>query len=721
MTLAISIFQRARNIPLATRLPIYVTVAAVLSLGGVTFFGLSVAHKTAEQQVISELDSLRGEQVSSIAHELEEARELIEALASYEWTRAFFENDAVRGVHDHSDFETIFQSYDLQNIYLSDVKGNLFYVHTDHDAEQVGQTAESVNPELARAIETSLSERASSGGFGFGIVNDNSAENDGIASGAFFAQAVVGNAGEKIGSLVLQISSHDFAEVLEKLGSMKNDASAFILDASGEIVLAAEDSDRTENLAMINRIGAQRFLEGPETGRFVFELKSDFPLLVTYGRFDIVGNVYTSVVVADYYASLAFMGDLQVLMLVGAAVSSIFVGVVSVLIIRLNLSDTKVMNAKLRSIAESRDFTRRIESDRNDEIGQSKQAINQILDAVEETLRDIKASADKTDVMSAQLADSAGASAASAETQAVAIEELGASIEQTESQARISADYSKETAQVVSEVMESAKNGNQVVNELASAMDGINTSFEEITKVIKVIDEIAFQTNLLALNAAVEAARAGQQGRGFAVVAQEVRNLAGRSSKAVEETSKLIDRSAQRVKSGQEVSTRTKAAFEGINQQISGATEFLNNIRANSFEQAESIRHIGRAMAEISAETREGTMRAESLSVIASDMRDAADQVRQKIVALGVTTDAEPAEVVPDDNPPTLPFAELDKVAFTPRKRLVDEPKEVEAEVKPTPQPQPSKSENVIRFNAREAEKRKLDPVDIDHRGIPGF
>lgn len=703
MTHAPTLIQRLRNIPLSTRLPIYVTLAAVLSLGGVTFFGLSVAHKTAEQQVISELASLRAEQVDYINHELGEARELAQALSSYEWARAYFGNIAAGNAHEHADFETIFETYELQEIFLADAEGQIFYVHTDHEAEHGDHALQTANPELTRAIATSLSDTAVKDGFGFGVVYDGLAQSSGAASGAYLAQAVFGDAGAKIGVIVLQISAHEFEEALEKLGSMANSATAFVLDQTGQIVLSEAKEGEMANEALLNRIGAKRLMESGPSGQFIFEQTSDEPLLVTYGRFNVVGDVYTSVVVADYYTALAFMGDLQILMLLGAIVSSIFVGIVSVLIIRWNLSDTKTMNAKLRGIAESRDFTRRIASDRNDEIGQSKQAINHILDAVEEMLRDIKASADKTDEMAAQLADSAGASAASAETQAVAIEELGASIEETESQAQISADYSKETAQVVAEVVESAKRGNQVVNELASAMDGINTSFEEITKVINVIDEIAFQTNLLALNAAVEAARAGQQGRGFAVVAQEVRNLAGRSSKAVEETSKLIDRSALRVKSGQEVSARTKAAFDGINQQISRATDFLSNIRSNSFEQAESIRHIGRAMSEISAETRQGTMRAESLSVIASDMRDAADQVRQKIAALGVTVETKPAEVVSDEIPQvSLPDAEPEKVAYAPRETAVDAPKTVE--VKAEPAPQPSKSENVIRFNARDGE-----------------
>lgn len=127
-----------------------------------------------------------------------------------------------------------------------------------------------------------------------------------------------------------------------------------------------------------------------------------------------------------------------------------------------------------------------------------------------------------------------------ASEQASSVEQLTASLEEIAAQTRLNAENAVQANALADQARINAQQGNDRMKEMLNAMEEINTSSSSISKIIKVIDEIAFQTNILALNAAVEAAKAGQHGRGFAVVAEEVRNLAARSANAAKETTDMI-------------------------------------------------------------------------------------------------------------------------------------------------------------------------------------
>jgi len=174
-------------------------------------------------------------------------------------------------------------------------------------------------------------------------------------------------------------------------------------------------------------------------------------------------------------------------------------------------------------------------------LAETNQAISEIIQNVLQSSQKIASDTLQVSATSTSLADGAT-------KQAAALEEISASMQEMNEQTASNTRNAEQVNQLSSAAKQSAEKGDQQMQAMVKAMSEINEAGQNISKIIKVIDEIAFQTNLLALNAAVEAARAGQHGKGFAVVAEEVRNLAARSAKAASETTELIQGSRRPAK-----------------------------------------------------------------------------------------------------------------------------------------------------------------------------
>ena len=259
---------------------------------------------------------------------------------------------------------------------------------------------------------------------------------------------------------------------------------------------------------------------------------------------------------------------------------------------------------------------------------------NALEDMVKENhkmLSDIRESTMQVTVGAEQVSDASQALAQGATQQASATEEITASMNEIAERTKVNVEQINEANDLVENMGKEAITINDSMSEMMGAMTDINEASENISKIIKVIDDIAFQTNILALNAAVEAARAGIHGKGFAVVAEEVRNLAGKSASAASETAEMIEDSIHKVGLGSKLAQETSGSLSEIMHKIEQVVELTHSIAVASNDQATAVTQIDQAINQVSQVTQTNSATSQECAAASEELSNQAATLRHLV------------------------------------------------------------------------------------------
>lgn len=260
-----------------------------------------------------------------------------------------------------------------------------------------------------------------------------------------------------------------------------------------------------------------------------------------------------------------------------------------------------------------------------------KTSVEQILSSFNGTLSRIDEAAERVSSGASQVSEGSQALSHGTAEQASSIEELSATINEISEQIKQNAKNSDNVSKITQESAQEVEKNSKKVEFMTEAMYDIRNSTNEISKIIKAIDDIAFQTNILALNAAVEAARAGAAGKGFAVVADEVRNLASKSAEAAKSTADLIENSIKSVERGTKIADETKESINSMVKSIRESVKLVDEISEASKEQAESIMQITMGIEQISSVVQTNSATAEESAAASQELSEQSNLLKELV------------------------------------------------------------------------------------------
>ena len=265
--------------------------------------------------------------------------------------------------------------------------------------------------------------------------------------------------------------------------------------------------------------------------------------------------------------------------------------------------------------------------------------------------KDLSAGADQTTTAAGEVSTASQTLAQGAGEQAASLEEASSSLEELASMTKRNSDNAQKANDLARQARMAADKGAGDMHTMGKSMDAIKAASDDVAKIIKTIDEIAFQTNILALNAAVEAARAGEAGMGFAVVAEEVRTLAQRSAQAAKETAAKIEGAIGKTAQGVDISHKVAEALNEIVVKARQVDELAAEVATASNEQNQGISQLNTAVSQMDKVTQSNAASAEESAAAAQELNAQAYSMKESVGRLLslVGGEATPA-VVPADN-----------------------------------------------------------------------
>ncbi len=414
---------------------------------------------------------------------------------------------------------------------------------------------------------------------------------------AMFMGVPIMDDGSMVGVMAVQISPDAINEILHNRAGLGETGEAFLVGP--DYLMRSDSQFNPQSHSIINsfrspqqnnwRTPAVEAALAGQNGTRTGETISGEPALVAYAPVDVYGITWallTNVEIAEVNAPVIALRNVALML------GAIILAVVTALAIFLALRLSRPIISAVESISD---------------------ANAQVLTA------------------SDQIASSATSLAEGASTQASSVEEVSATIEQSTAVNNQNAENAREANILANQTNEAAQLGDTKIKTLTESMNEITEASQQIAKIIKTIDEIAFQTNLLALNAAVEAARAGEHGLGFAVVADEVKNLAQRSANAAKETAGIIETAIEKIKEGNQVANETNEAFGDILDRAKKTGDLIGEIAASVKEQAEGMNQIATAMGQIDTITQQNAATSEEAAAASEQMNAQAASMMESV------------------------------------------------------------------------------------------